>query len=67
MAKTQVHRKGKWEYGRRVKSSGGAGKTRGKRRVWLQAPGQKESRPAQRRFEEPVVGSKVYGPFKTTA
>jgi hypothetical protein len=51
--------KGKKEYGRRVKSSGGGGKARGKRRVWGQAPGQTRSA-VQTRFEEPRPGP-VYG------
>lgn len=37
MPSPKVHRKGKWEYGRRVKSSGVPSK-KGKKKVWFETP-----------------------------
>lgn len=64
MARKVATGKGKYEYGRRVRQSGGGGKVRGRRRVWYETPGtrSKKEAVAQRRFEEPKA-SKVYGPF----
>lgn len=58
-SKPSTAKKG-YVYGRRVKSSGGGGKARGKRRVWFQAPGSaKKDVPVY--IDPPLTDRPTYG------
>lgn len=57
------HRKGRWEYGRRVKSSGGPVPRKHKRKAWGESP-QEQGAEKTMHILAPMPDRKTYGPFK---